>query len=111
MLNRFKYLPLQRVFCLVFFLICHFTNSISNNVSTKCYRRGYSAARWKPTCDVEQSYDVVTKVNGETIKEFKQDMQLPRIDPVEVCMILIPLLRHIESSVLKLVQKACLKLT
>ena len=48
-------------------------------------------------CDVWQRHDVVNKVNGETI-EFKPDMRLPRIDPVEVCMIVWYLLLHNESS-------------
>ena len=101
MINRDGYLP--RVFCLALLITCHFTNSVSNNVSTKCHRRGYHALLFNPTawskpmCDVWQRHDVVNKVNGETI-EFKPDMRLPRIDPVEVCMIVWYLLMHNEFS-------------
>jgi hypothetical protein len=90
MINIFQDLSLLRVFCFaIISLTCNvtnsWTNSISNNVSTKCHRRAYYAVQPRLKCDARQDYDAATRAStGETMR--KQDMRMPRIDPIQVCM-------------------------
>ncbi|CAB4026712.1 Hypothetical predicted protein, partial [Paramuricea clavata] len=86
MINIFQDLSLLRVFCFAISLTCNvtnsWTNSISNNVSTKCHRPAYYAVQPRLKCDARQDYDAATRAStGETMK---QDMQMPRIDPIQV---------------------------
>ncbi len=88
MVNIIQDLSLLRVLSFFLFLTCNVanssTNSISNNVFTKCDRRAYYAVQSSSECDARQGFDATTRASYETVNE---DMRLPRIDPVQVSMV------------------------
>ena len=95
MVNIIQDLSLLRVLSFFLFLTCNVanssTNSISNNVLTKCDRRAYYAVQSSSECDARQGFDATTRgfdattrASYETVNE---DMRLPRIDPVQVSMV------------------------
>lgn len=84
MKNIFRSSSLLRLLWLGLILLLNFTNPVSNDNSTKCYRRfKYTLPSWSK-CDAERVSDDQTVAFDDKAK-----MRLPRIDPVKVSEILL----------------------